>query len=161
MKHSYILASVAALSLLAVCLLPVSRSVAEGPTEIEWLSFADGLAAAKESGRPLLVNFTASWCIYCKKMKKETYANPAVIAYVKERYTPVRVDTQKEPSLAAQYYVRSIPVIWFLTSEGQRITSLPGYVDPDNFLLVLDFIATESYHTMDFATFMKNRTGES
>lgn len=175
-RHALFSLAIAAL-LLVACLSPLplmadpptggaaggdsARSAAGEGEKIEWLSFAAGKTAAAESGRPMLVNFTASWCIYCKKMKKETYADPGVIAYVNEHYIPVRVDTQQEPRLAADYYVRSIPIIWFLGADGQRITSLPGYVDPENFLLVLAFIATESYNTMDFETFVNARSSDS
>lgn len=176
MKRDALLSSASAALVLVACLAPLplmaepaggaigqdsDQSAGRDVEKIAWLSFADGKTAAAESGRPMLVNFTASWCIYCKKMKKETYADPDVIAYVNEHYIPVRVDTQQEPRLAADYYVRSIPIIWFLGADGQRITSLPGYVDPENFLLVLAFIATESYKSMDFETFVNTRSNDS
>ena len=133
----------------------------EEKVQIQWLSYEKGLALAKETGKPVLVNFTADWCRYCHMMKKETYSKPAVISYVNEHYVPVKVDTQRDQATAARYYVRSIPVIWFLSSDGEKITSLPGYVDAPNFLKVLSFIATEAYLTMDFQSYLKSHTEES
>jgi thioredoxin-related protein len=65
------------------------------------------------------------------------------------------VDTQVERGIAADFYVRGLPTIWFLTSEGERIASQPGYIENDMFLNILRFIATDSYKTMGFDAFLE------
>jgi len=144
------------LACLALAVTAPARDVRAAAAEdgIGWLSYRDGRARALESGQLLLVNFTADWCVYCRKMKKETYTDPAVIAFVQEHFVPVMVDTQREQQIAAEFYVRGLPTIWFLTSDGQRITNLPGYVDAPMFLQVLRYIASGSYEQMDFKTFL-------
>ena len=141
------------LALAMTALAPATRA-ATPEHGIDWLSYREGKAKALESGQLLLLNFTADWCIYCRKMKKETYTDPAVIAYVQEHFVPVMVDTQREQRIAAEFYVRGLPTMWFLTSDGQRITNLPGYVDAPMFLKVLRYIASGSYEQMDFKTFL-------
>jgi thioredoxin-related protein len=133
----------------------------EDQNHIQWYSHEEGLVLAKKMEKPILVNFTAAWCRYCHMMKKETYSDHAVISYVNEHYVPVRVDTQRDQATAASYYVRSIPIIWFLSSDGQKITSLPGYVDAPTFLKVLSYIATEAYQAMDFESYLKSQSEES
>jgi len=101
-----------------------------------------------------MVNFTAAWCKFCKQMKAETYSDPAVIAFLNEHYVASRVDTDREPNLAREYYVRGLPTIWFLTSEGDKITNLPGYIDAPTFLQILDFIASEAYLELTFSEYL-------
>ena len=151
-------AVIAVFLLLAV--LPAAIPAGVDTTKIQWLSYEEGLARAKEADKPVLVNFTASWCGWCKKMKKETFSDPAVIAYVNDHYLPVMVDTQKEQALAAMYAVRSVPMILFLTSEGQKLTLLPGYVEAPRLLNIISFIATESYKTMDYESYVQSQSVE-
>jgi thioredoxin-related protein len=34
---------------------------------------------------------------------------------------------------------------WFLEPDGSKITSIPGFVDPKTFLVILNYIDSESY----------------
>jgi thioredoxin-related protein len=148
---------------LAVLMLPVAATLAgaqDAPTAIAWQSYQEGLVQAKELDKPVLINFTAGWCKYCRKMKQETYTDLAVIAYVSEHFVPVMVDTEKERRIAAEYFVRGLPTIWFLTGEGQRITNLPGFVDAPMFLNVLSYISTGSYLTMEFKPYLDSLPAE-
>jgi thioredoxin-related protein len=123
---------------------------------IKWLDYKVGMAQAKEAGKPILVSFWADWCHYCRQMKSETYTDPKVAAEVTANFVPISVNTTTEPQLAADYYVRGLPTIWFLASDGTKITALPGYVDAPMFLKVLRFIDTRSYEKMDFQTFLNS-----
>lgn len=125
---------------------------------IAWLGYQEGLARAKESKRPVLLAFTADWCKYCRKMKQETYTDAEVAAYLNENLVPVMVDTEKQRDVAGQYFVRSLPTIWFLDGEGNRIANLPGYVDAPTFLKVLKYIGTGSYKDTEFKAFMEKAT---
>lgn len=131
-----------------------AEAAAEEATSISWLSYRQGREQASQTGKMLLINFTADWCRYCRKMKKETYTEPEVIAYVSEHFVPVMVDTQKERQIATEYYVRGLPTIWFLTSEGERISNLPGFVDAPTYLQVLRYIASGTYQQMDFKAYL-------
>jgi len=145
---------------LALVLVLVSGSAAAGSgSGIVWLDYETGSALSSETGKPFMVNFTADWCKYCKKMKAETYSDAAVQAYLREHYVTALVDTEKHPNIAQKYYVRSLPTIWFLNSAGEPVTNLPGFVDAPTFLLVLAFIAEEAYKTQSFEEFMNAAGG--
>jgi thioredoxin-related protein len=125
-------------------------------TGITWVDYERGRALARERGRPLLLAFHADWCRYCRKMEEETYTDPAVIAYLEQHFVSAWIDTEEEPEIAQRYHVRGLPTIWFLTSEGELITNLPGYVDAPTFLKVLAYIATGAYETQTFPDFLGN-----
>ena len=150
---------IATVALAAVVLSAVGVSIAAGTAQVNWVDYPTGVARAQEQGKPLLVNFTAEWCKFCKQMKTETYTDPAVIAYLNEHYVATMVDTDEDQQLARQYYVRGLPTIWFLTSDAEKITNLPGYIDAPTFLQILGFIASEAYLTQTFSEYVAGLGG--
>ena len=111
------------------------------------------MALAKEKGLPIVIDFHADWCKWCKEMDKTTFKDAKVVELMNGKFIPVSVDTEKDRATAAKYGVQSLPTMWFLDSEGERIDVLPGYQKADFFVIVLDYIATGSYKSIDFAEF--------
>jgi thioredoxin 2 len=57
---------------------------------------------------PVVVDFWAAWCGPCKMMAP---AFDMVAAELEPEFRFLKVDTEAEPSLAAQYGIRSIPTL--------------------------------------------------
>ena len=50
---------------------------------IQWLAWGEeAFARARETGRPLLLSLTATWCGACHRMDEETWEDPAVASVV-------------------------------------------------------------------------------
>jgi thioredoxin 1 len=76
------------------------------------------------SGQPVLVDFWATWCGPCK-MLAPVVEKVATSFAGKAKF--VKLDTDKNPSLAGQYQVSGIPCL-ILFKGGQPVDRIVGYV---------------------------------
>lgn len=103
----------------------------------------DALARAKADGMPVVIDFSAEWCIACKELEHQTFPDPRVMAKLEE-FVSLRADlTDETPANLALYKewsVKGLPTIVFLDSEGQEIRPLrlTGFEKPDAFVQRLD-----------------------
>ncbi len=147
--------------LLAILLLMISVSAVAADKEkddlrsITWLGYNEGLSQGRDFDKPVFIHFTAHWCSWCKKMKRETYTDPKVIRFMADNFVAVLVDTEKLPSLARKYAVNGLPTLWFLDSQGKGLTSIEGYAGPEKLLRVLEYISTKAYEEVDYKTWLR------
>ena len=128
--------------------------------EIQWVRYDKGLATAKEEGKPILIDFTTSWCGWCKKMEREAFSDERIIKMLNDEFVPVRVDGDSKEQLDIEGYiitekaltsqefgVRGYPMFWFLESDGTRIGPLRGYQQTEPFFKALTFVRDKKYET--------------
>lgn len=115
-------------------LLPIDTTASDS---IKWFSYQEGMVAGRIAKKKVFLHFYANWCVYCRKMAKETFQDPSVISYLNENYVSIRVDFDKEGDIVSQYGVRGLPSTWFLTQTGERIGNVPGYIPHQALLSML------------------------
>lgn len=97
---------------------------------IKWeRSLDEALKRAKRTGKPVMIDFWAEWCGWCKRLDQTTYVDPQVVKLA-EDFVPVKVDsegTPKEMAIAERYDVSSLPTIVFISPEGRRLLRVRGF----------------------------------
>jgi thiol:disulfide interchange protein len=68
--------------------------------------FEEGLAAAKETNKPILLDFTGWACVNCRKMEENVWSEPDIYQLLKEDYILISLyidDNEKELPIAQQF----------------------------------------------------------
>lgn len=93
----------------------------------KWLtSHKEALAQAKKTGKPILIDFNATWCGPCHMMEDEVFKK-ASFAPEGKKWVLLSVDVDKHPDLAQHYDASSLPLLVALNSKGKTISRQPGY----------------------------------
>jgi thiol:disulfide interchange protein DsbD len=91
----------------------VSGSVQEKLQQGWTNSLAAGLERAEREGKPVLIDFWATWCKNCLTMDKTTLADPAVASaldnYVKVKYQAEDLDAEPAKSLLTKFKSVGLP----------------------------------------------------
>jgi thiol:disulfide interchange protein DsbD len=108
--------------------------------DIETLAQLDRvLAEAKGQGQPVMVDFTADWCVSCKEMEEYTFSNGGV-ATALASYRLLRADVtendEDDAALMQRFGIFGPPTIAFFNREGieHKGLRLVGFVPADDFI---------------------------
>ena len=122
-----------------IILVGIFYSVAtiNAPNPLPFQPYSDSaLAEAKSDGKPVMIDFTAEFCAYCKELEHKTFPSPAVKAEAK-RFVCLRADqTARTPEAKARekrFDIVGLPTIVFIDSSGREVKNarIVGFVTPD------------------------------
>ena len=120
-------------------IIAVSLFMAVSLQAKDWeTDFKKASAAAKKSGKYMLVDFTGSdWCGWCIKLDKEVFDKKEFKKYAKANLVTVKLDFPRRKKLSKKlqkqnnelmkkYGVRGFPTILILNSKGEQVAKT-GY----------------------------------
>jgi thiol:disulfide interchange protein len=105
--------------------------------------FDEGLQAAKDANKPILLDFTGWACVNCRKMEENVWSDPAIYNLLKEEYTLISLyvdDNEKELPKAARFD--------FKKANG-KIKKIKTYGDKWSTFQILNFKnASQPYYVL-------------
>ena len=107
------------------------------------IAWADNYASARQqaadSGKPIILYFTATWCVPCRIMKRQVWADEQVTASVNAEFVPVAIDVNNPENAAVlkRYNVSGTPVTIVTDPEGNALRWRAGGIGKSEFLKLL------------------------
>ena len=111
-------------------------------TPVQWEQWSAGvLDRAQQEGRLVLLDLTAEWCQFCRKMDEVTFRDQDVVDVINARYIPVRVDDKDQHAFAKRYAKVVRPATIILDDNGNELIRKPGYLEPQWMVWMLQAVA--------------------
>jgi thioredoxin:protein disulfide reductase len=123
----------------------ITSHLLRGPG-VDWKDYSEELLlAAKSRGKPVIIDFYATWCAPCRELEEITFHHGAVVQRSREGFVMIKVDVTRggnpvHERLMEDYGVRGVPTIVFLDAEGKERQDLRlvDFLPPEHFLLLME-----------------------
>lgn len=95
------------------------------------------LAVAANQRKPVLLDFSADWCIPCREMEHSTFVDPAVVKEA-SRFVTMRADLtaqdKQNAELISKFNIQGVPTTILIDSNGRVRQQTVGYIGPGEML---------------------------
>ena len=113
--------------------------------EVKWSQDIErSLQEATAAGKPVLIEFTASWCVYCKRMEKSTFADPELADRINTQFVPVQIDADKHRDLVKQLEIKGLPAMLIVAPDLTIIDRISGFQTTEALTARLDQVSFEA-----------------
>src|SRR5580692_9946262 len=130
-----------ALGVVAIAALVFMIYPRKAPEKLRFEPFnSDRLASATEARKPVLIDFSADWCIPCREMEHSTFVDPSVVneasRFVRMTANLTKQDKRTE-ELTTKYEIQGVPTTMLIDSTGKVTQRKVGYIGPQEMLAEL------------------------
>jgi len=105
---------------------------------IKWKKAFDmAKSCAKKESKIIMIDFSTTWCGWCTKLDKVTFADKNVRSFVNQHCIALKIDGDRDKILQKKYGVRGYPNIVFTDAAGKKLHQVGGFLPPQPFLAEL------------------------
>jgi len=150
---------------------------------VKWHSFEEALQLNTEraknglSTKKIFVDVYTDWCGWCKRMDATTFAHPVIVEKLNTDWIAVKVNAERKDTVVingqtlinenqgtrsthqlAQILLNgkmSYPSYSLIDETGKAIQVINGYMEVQQFEMLLDFFNSNAYQRMNFEDFQK------
>jgi thioredoxin-related protein len=147
---------------------------------IKWHTIEEADALLKTDPKPVFIDLYTDWCSWCKRLSKDTFTDPVIIAYLNKNFIPVKFNAESketvsflgneykndgtygkthELALALTQGKPSYPTLVFFNKKGEFLGPVPGYKKPADLEPYLVFLGEEKYLAEKWEEFIENFQG--
>ena len=101
-------------------------ALAAAQPKIMWFSYEAGKALAESEQKPMLIDFTAEWCGWCRRLERDVFSREDVVACSK-RFVCIKVDEVNRRDLVSAFSVQAYPTAVVLDHTGRELHRITGY----------------------------------
>lgn len=121
---------------------------------------------AAKTDRPVLLFFHKPNCGYCDHMIEFTLQDPEIVKIIDRKFVFVDVYIKEDGKIKFNDFVGTrrdfakhigydfYPTTVFIDSNRKIVHIAPGMLDQDDFIHVLNYVATKQYRDMEFQTYL-------
>ena len=151
--------------------------VTHAQEKVAWISFDTAIERNKTDPKPFLIDIYTDWCGWCKKMDRDTYANPVIAASINKNYHAVKMDGEGKKAITYKDYTfkyksqgrsgyhelsallmngkLSYPTTVVLNAEENLLDRIPGYLDAKKMEMILAYFLEKDRKTKSWGQFSK------
>ena len=111
--------------------------------DIEWAEDMNKAELLAEStDKNLMLFFTGTWCVPCKVMKRQVFADKQVASAVNAKVVPVIIDVDdpKSKEIVERYKAGVTPITLFIDANGDVLDYAVGKMEKEAFMQMLNHI---------------------
>ncbi|MEX0904613.1 MAG: thioredoxin fold domain-containing protein [Balneolaceae bacterium] len=145
------------LAVFTVTMLSAVSLLSAQQVETVPVSLKQALEEAASNDKKILVDVYAEWCPYCERMHTEVYPSNEVLEAISDHFVWVKINIESEETVnylgnemteaefAQALQNKNVPTTYFLNPEGSIIGTQPGFIPPDTFSDLLNFVGSDAY----------------
>ena len=127
-----------AVGIVAIAALVFMLYPRKAPEKLRFEPFnSELLASATVARRPVMIDFSADWCIPCREMEHSTFIDPSVVSEAK-RFVRMKANLtaqdKKTEELTSKFEIQGVPTTMLIDSAGKVTQRKVGYIGPREML---------------------------